>query len=55
MLPMLVVKKIMSIIKQPSTGDNVRLRPFDITQLFLKIIQKMLLKVFSMSTYIMAQ
>jgi hypothetical protein len=33
MLPMLVVKRIMSTIKQPGKKDNVRQRPFGITQL----------------------
>jgi hypothetical protein len=51
MMLMLVVKKIMSVIKQPSKWDNVCQRPLDITQLFKIIAHEILLKTFLTSTY----
>jgi hypothetical protein len=55
MLPMLEAKRRMNIIKQFGKGDNTHQR-FLTSHNFLKIdVPKMLSKVLSMSTCIMAQ
>jgi hypothetical protein len=44
MPPMLVIKRRMNTIKQPSKGDNDHQRPLDITQLFKNNNSKNIIK-----------